>query len=512
MLAVYVIVRVLSFPSDLEVTRAVSHDSGYIGIVARNLLAGRGFVNDAHWLMFLDPPALPMYYHNANPLYPALTAALMAVSGAGPVAAGAFLSILGSALGAVAVFFLVRHFGASERMAIVCAAVPLFLPPLFRISFSMLPDALSMGLIFCLLAVVVRARKPWHWVLAGVGFGLAWLTRSTAALVIPAVVVWLLGRRGVRQTLIAGSLCGLGALAVASPWLVRNMKVRGGPFESDSSFYLLIDYYATRGGRSVDELYRSLQPPAPVHDDVAGILRATAEDTPVAVARVAAAAAQSDVGAAIVLMAAFLCGAWCVLRRRWNIELVAVVVLFATTIGVFAVRGEHLEPRYMAVCYALLGLLLVAPFGTPLTRRTAWLRLPSLLYLVAFLLPQSVRIATEMRRPDAELLQFRAAATTLDRVIPDTTAVVSHLPYLFTLYTGRHAVSPPYPGKRELLRVMHRYQASHLVLPADKFADYYRDGPGSLGPELKAVARPPHYLILQRRPAANDLARRSGIQ
>ena len=511
MLVTYVIVRVASFPADLDVTRAVSHDSGYIGIVARNLLAGRGYVNDAHWLLFLDPPALPMYYHNANPLYPTLTAAVMAVSGAGPIASGAFLSILGTALSAIGVFLLVRHFGVSERLAIACAAVPVLLPPLFRISFTVLPDALATGLTFCLLAMVVRAREWWHWVLAGALFGLAWLTRSTAVLVIPAIAVWVIGRRGMHKAVVAGALCAIGTLVVISPWLVRNARVRGGPFVSDSSFYLLIDYFAKKGGRTPDELYRSLGPP-PANADLADLMQTAVAEVPETLTRSAAAIAQSNVAAAIVLMAAMLCGAWCVWHRRRGVELAAACAVFVTMVAAFAIRGDELEPRYLAVCFALLGLLMLAPFGAPVTRRTMWLRAPVLLYATVFLGPQLWRITTLMRAPDPRLQVFQVAAKSLHSGIADTSAVVSHLPYLFTLYTGRHAVSPPYPGKQELLRIMQRYHASHLFLPADRFANYYRGGPASLGPELTAVAPRPHYLVLQRRPSTtHDLPRRSRI-
>lgn len=508
----YAGIRVALLPSDLEVSRAVSHDSGYIGILARNLLDGRGYVNDAHWLLFLNPPALPMAFHNANPLYPTLTGIVMALTGSGPITAAVVLSILGSALSAIGVFFLVRHFGVSERLAVACAAVPLFLPPLFRISFAALPDALATGLILCLLAVVVRARDWSHWLMAGAVFGLAWLTRSTAVLVLPAIGIWVLARIGWRQAWRAGLLAAAGALVIVAPWLVRNAIVRGTPFESDSSFYLLIDYYADRTGRSVDQLYRSINPPPPIGDDVDGILQTTAEESPDAVVSFGAALSQSNKGAAVVLTAALLCGVWSLRRRRRSVELVAATVLVIVTAALFTVRGTNLEPRYLAVCYTLLGLVLVAPFGTPLIGRMRWLRAPALVYVALFLIPQTIGIARTMRATDPYLAEFRESARTLDAAIPDSSAVISHLPYLFTLYTGRKSVSPPYPGKTELLGIMRRYGASHLFLPADDFPYYYRGGPGSLGPELTPAPSVANYLVLQRSPAPHDLARRSGIQ
>ena len=46
-LIVYAVLRIALIPSAADVTKSFSHDSAYIAIVARNLLAGRGLVNDA---------------------------------------------------------------------------------------------------------------------------------------------------------------------------------------------------------------------------------------------------------------------------------------------------------------------------------------------------------------------------------------------------------------------------------------------------------------------------------
>jgi 4-amino-4-deoxy-L-arabinose transferase-like glycosyltransferase len=348
--------------------------------------------------------------------------------------------------------------------------------------------------------------------MAGALFGLAWLTRSTAVLVLPAIGIWLLARRGWQRAWRAAVLAGAGALVLIGPWLVRNAMVRGAPFDSDSSFYLLIDYYADRTGRSVDQIYRSVDPPPPIGDDVDGVLQTTAEETPEAVVNFGAALSQSDEGAALVLAAALLSGVWSLRRRRRGVELVAAGILIVVTAAVFTVRGTNLEPRYLAVCYAILGLLMLAPFGVPLTGRMRWLRVPALVYAAAFLVPQVIGIARTMRSQDPYLAEFRASARSLHVLIPDSSAVVSHLPYLFTLYTGRKSVSPPYPGKRELLGIMQRYGASHLFLPADDFPYYYRGGPGSLGPELTPARSVASYLVLQRSPETHDLARRSSIQ
>ena len=57
---------------------AFGHDSAYLWIVARNVWLGLGFVNDAHWLVFLHPETLPVPFHNAAPLFSWLTAKVAA--------------------------------------------------------------------------------------------------------------------------------------------------------------------------------------------------------------------------------------------------------------------------------------------------------------------------------------------------------------------------------------------------------------------------------------------------
>src|SRR5262249_48981202 len=82
-IALYTVLRVLLIPPDAQFRHGLEHDGAYLAIVARNLLAGRGLVNDAHWLVFLNPPTLPMPYHNGKPLYPCLIAAMSLLTGSG---------------------------------------------------------------------------------------------------------------------------------------------------------------------------------------------------------------------------------------------------------------------------------------------------------------------------------------------------------------------------------------------------------------------------------------------
>src|SRR5438874_222020 len=105
-LGLYTAVRLALLPADPEVVPGFSHDSNYIAIVANNLLAGRGYVNDALWLVFLQPEQLPVPYHNANPLFPTAVAGLTWLTGQSAAWTGLALSAASSAALFAALFVL----------------------------------------------------------------------------------------------------------------------------------------------------------------------------------------------------------------------------------------------------------------------------------------------------------------------------------------------------------------------------------------------------------------------
>jgi 4-amino-4-deoxy-L-arabinose transferase-like glycosyltransferase len=255
-LIVYVVLRIALIPSAADVTKSFSHDSAYIAIVARNLLAGRGLVNDASWLVFLDPPALPMPFHNANPLYILATAGIAAVTGGNVVRAGLIVSAVSSALLVLAVMWLVSYF-TTRRVALIVAVMAASFPPIYQLSLSMLPDALCLALSVAFMAAFVRVETRWTWIAAGALFGLAWLTRSSSTLMLPAAFVYGALSWGWRRTLIRCAGVGVATLVVVSPWLWHSYLVWGKPLHSDASYYLIQDVVALKlGGAPDDALLR----------------------------------------------------------------------------------------------------------------------------------------------------------------------------------------------------------------------------------------------------------------
>ena len=500
----YVLVRTAMLPADLSETPSFTHDSGYIGIVARNLVAGRGYVNDVNWLLFLNPPALPMYFHNANPLYPTLAAGIMRLTGWDPARSAGVLSIIGSALIGLGVYWLVRRFHPSGKLAIAGAVLAIVFPANWRISFSIMPDALATGVTMCLLALVVYAARWWQWVLAGLLFGASWLTRSSATLVVPVVALWMVRRRGLTRGLTGGVLIGAASLIVATPWLVHTARVRGGPLVSDASYYWLMDYHAAHTNRGVDQYFRSMEPPPSgatvLRTDPAGLLSFGLRGAGTTVKRALGGLAEWDKVAALALLLALGAGAMSLAKSALSLEVVAGALVWLLTVAALAVRGPSVEARYFSVGNTFLCLLLLVPFATTLTGWRRWLRAPIAVYVAVTLVPQDLRLTRFMLTPDSSLAGFRAYAQEVARTMPDSSAAVSHLPYLFAYHTGRRAVSPPYPGKPLLLEVMGRYHASVVMLPTDSLGYFYPGSPAALAPDLRLDRQLGRFTVLRLPP------------
>src|SRR5437764_1417774 len=79
--------------------------------------------------------------------------------------------------------------------------------------------ALLPALQACCAAALFCGRGPRAAALAGGLFGLAWLTRSTAMLALPAVGVFLVLRDGWKAALRDAGVFAAAAVLVALPWL-----------------------------------------------------------------------------------------------------------------------------------------------------------------------------------------------------------------------------------------------------------------------------------------------------
>jgi hypothetical protein len=494
----YAVVRLALIAPDPSLTVSFSHDSGYISIVARNFAAGRGLVNDASWLMFLNPPRLPMVFHNSNPLYVLATAELLKLLHSDVTYAGCVVALFGNLLLGIGVLLLVLRFSSKKWLASATAASAMLFPSNFSESLCITSDELATGLVFCVAAAWVWAERPWHWAGVGVLFGLAWLTRSTATLVLPGLAIWLLLRKGLRQTVLAGVMVGVGAVVIASPWLYHTAVTRGSPFASDSGLYWLQDYFARVRHCTVEQYWRSLvQPPGAgevMRRDAAGLVKLTLEGLPRTLYYWCAGVAGWNKIWFVLLSAAVGMGAW--LCRAWlrTAESAAVAVILLANVLAVAVRGESTEVRFYGPVNTLLAILI----AVPLFSRPRWMAAPAAVCFAFAMASMNVSALQRARTVVAAQASYREMARELSSTLPQGDAVVTNLPYWFTYYTGRPSVSPPYPGKRELLDVMNHYRASVVPLPSGNLTYFYAGAPSSLAPELEPAGHTGSYVLLRK--------------
>ena len=414
----YAIARVLLLPADGAVVNGFIHDSGYISIVAERVRDGAGFTNPAHWLLFLNPPQLPMPFHNANPGYPGLIAALSAAFGLDVVYAGLLVSALSSALLAVAVFALVQRLSGNDRFSLFCSIAVILFPPLWRISYVLAPDALATALGLSAVAVAIRARAPLHWSAAGALFGMAWLGRSTSLLILPGLVWWVWRTRTRREAVTAVLIFALGAILIASPWLVHTQQTWGSALRSDAGYYMLQDYFARPYDGDVTKFWRSLVPPPSLtqilSSDAKGFLLHTLGGAPTLLVLVVAGLAESSRLAAIVLFA--LLGLATVYSRRFwrRPEFQAGALIVAATATSFLVRARTFEIRYFSVATVLLVLWMLLPLreffatNSQVPRRGLRLALAfgCVLYALVFLTSQDRRIFRAMTQAALQRKSF----------------------------------------------------------------------------------------------------------
>jgi putative effector of murein hydrolase LrgA (UPF0299 family) len=503
-LTLYTAVRLLALPADAAIAGCFSHDGAYLCIVAEQLKAGRGYVNPAHWLLFLNPPSLPVPYHNANPLYPTLIAGISALSGLDTPRAGMALSMVANSLLMLSLYAVLRRLGSPAWVSFLCAAAAGVYPANWAESLSVVPDALCTALVWACVAVVVGARKGRHWLVAGGLFGLAWLTRSTAALAIPGLIWWLWRRRPHGEMARGGALFFLAAGLVVSPWLFHTALVWGSPFRSDAYYYWIQDYAARPLGGQVERYWYGFAPPPSLGQilagDLGGFVSHTLRGIPVFIYLLAAGLSGWSKPALAILALLFVPA---VLRigRDWRTpEFQAGALTIALTAAGLVVRAASTEIRYFGVATCLLLLWALLSIGsTPSLRLKRAATILSSVYLLCFLIPQDALLWKTKIGVSEDLRAFRDVAVRVAQRLPGE-PMITHKPYLYTFYTGVPAVSPPWAPKTAVLAFMERYRVRYILLPTAALAHYLRGGGTGLAPEIHTREAIASFTLLEREP------------
>lgn len=148
------------------------------------------------------------------------------------------LFVLMAALLPVLTYLISLRLGPPENKAkrALVAGLLISLAGFFAITWSMpetfTPYALFAGGGLYVLALATEKQQRWLWLTVGVLFGLAYLTRSDGALLLPMAGLFalsLMRSRSLLDGVIASTLLTVGFFIVAGPWFVRNIRIYGAP-------------------------------------------------------------------------------------------------------------------------------------------------------------------------------------------------------------------------------------------------------------------------------------------
>jgi 4-amino-4-deoxy-L-arabinose transferase-like glycosyltransferase len=181
--------------------------------IAENLFNSVGYVGT------MEGPQL--YF---PPFYPVLIAALIPLTGSSELAGRLVSALMGAALVLPVFAIAARLF--SRRVGIIAALIVTFNPMLVALSASVYSESTFLALVMAGIYFGMRAleaRGPTPAILAGLFFGLAYLTRPEAIgyAFLTAALLALLGlhRKQLKATLPLATLLVVTALLVASPYI-----------------------------------------------------------------------------------------------------------------------------------------------------------------------------------------------------------------------------------------------------------------------------------------------------
>jgi 4-amino-4-deoxy-L-arabinose transferase-like glycosyltransferase len=454
------------------------------------------------------PASLPMPYHNANPLFPTLTAALSLLTGANVFHAGFIATASSSVILLVALVSLVRPHVPDVRYALGIAVLVVAFPPVLVDSFRYLSDALCAALVVAFFAIAIRASTTAAWICAGVMLGLAWLTRGAVIAIAPALLVYVVLRFRPAVAAIRLAQVAAGVLVVASPWLLHTKAVWGSYLRSDASYSIVQDFATEQYGSVVKYRHATEVPPtltAFVMQAPAAAARRVAAGTIKVTKRTLGWWSLHSVPIALLMAAGFL--TWCLNRRRLSSpEGIALAVFGVATLIMLAILGDSFEERYVhvfTVLYALFSIL-----GCwQIWQRSAGRRraLFAIVFVVVWAVLMPINVVKAYRywyATDPALVSYRAAAAEVDRRFARGTPVVVGLdPYFYSIETFTPSINFPDASDEFLFRVMDKYGARHVFLTNQEL-ELWRPAwrsPSNLPPGLRLAGTVGDGFVFARR-------------
>ena len=191
-------------------------------VIADNLLAGLGYTYQIDGATYVAS--------QSSPLYIFLVAGVYLVTGHSQTTLLVIQALFGAATATLAAWLAKRmgSLAAGWWAGLLVAFDPGLVIYAAELH-SLTLDALAFVALVCGVVALATRPRVRHLALLGIAFGLATLTRSTALLLLPLGLVWLVRYRRVR--LVSGqsaALIGV-ALLVCAPWSIRNSVLLGQP-------------------------------------------------------------------------------------------------------------------------------------------------------------------------------------------------------------------------------------------------------------------------------------------
>ena len=491
LLAVTLGARLAVLPGSREAN--MDPDAAHFLNIAHCFAAGQGFSNPAAWPAWIRPARLPMPETFKEPAYPYAISKLAPLVG-DPFRAGQLISLLAGLLLPFFVYGLGRTLDADPRVGLVAGFAAAGSPLLLAQSVRVMVDSLFAAVV-CLLFWAATARgsesaraRPLLLDLAvGALLGLTFLLRAQTLLILPALGVLYLLRRPLGTSLVRLAFALAAALLVASPLLLRNLRLFGTPLHSDVAAYGIwpyVDHLAFSHGLD--------RPPAPlafVLHHVPQVFHHMA----LSLVRFALHSLPEDILGNALWMPLLAAGALACLAR-WRRWLFAYVYLGLTITFVMAV---HWDARYFASTVALFGLFAAAGAAW-LARAVASTPLAGRLtggHLLAAALAVSLTVQTVAARREAaggasiELAAARAEGPRLARHLAADEAVMAVTTSYWSWTTGRPSVHLVIADQGRFLETVRRLHVRYAALPTSRLAEFAARYPGG---RLPSVLVPDH--------------------
>jgi 4-amino-4-deoxy-L-arabinose transferase-like glycosyltransferase len=165
-----------------------------------------------------------------NPLYPYFLAGLIAVFGAGSFAAYFVVQTLVGAAAVVIIYYLAKE-AFDKRVALLAA----LLAALYRMNVyydvsmdKTFLETMLANLTLLMLLIAVKKKKSYVWLLAGVAFGLTFVSRGNFGLILPFLLFWIWRvSKPEAATLKRAGIFLAGAALMVIPVTIRNAAVSG---------------------------------------------------------------------------------------------------------------------------------------------------------------------------------------------------------------------------------------------------------------------------------------------